>query len=105
MYYQGDFYQLPNGRGDPGFFSFIRGLAAPALGSIPVVGPLLGPVASKLAAPSAAGLATAGRLPMLRKGITTAGRALGAAALKHPVLTGAGAAGLGLAAGAGLEHH
>src|SRR5438309_10793851 len=43
-YYQGDHYRSRRGdyyRGDPGFFSFIGGIAKKALGLIPGVGPVL----------------------------------------------------------------
>jgi len=85
-YYMGDY--LPATRagrmvGDPGFFSFLGGLAKKAVGFIPGVGPA-----------ASAALSTIGG-----GGVKGAMRSVGAGALKvarrHPVLTGAGAAGLG----------
>jgi hypothetical protein len=95
-YYQGDFYR--GARGDPGFFSFLGGLAKKAVSFIPGVGPIASTaidVASKLKGSS----------------VVRAGSAIVKA---HPVLTAAGAAGaVGLAgkmmgggspAAAGLAH-
>lgn len=70
-YYQGDFYQ-----GDPGFFSFIKKAAGVAAGFMPGVGGIAGKLISKI--PGGTAIAT---------------RA-GAAIVKHPVLTAAGAAGV-----------
>src|SRR5256885_13020279 len=39
-YYQGDYYQGDYYQGDPGFFSFLGGLAKKAVGMIPGVGPI-----------------------------------------------------------------
>jgi len=39
-YYQGDYYQGDYYQGDPGFFSFLGGLAKKAVGLIPGVGPV-----------------------------------------------------------------
>lgn len=97
-YYQGDFYR--GARGDPGFFSFLGGLAKSAVGLIPGVGPGLSAALSKIgahSAPSAAGLATTGGMSMIRKGAS----AVSSAIVKHPVLSAAGAAGaLGAVSGA-----
>lgn len=80
-YYQGDFYQ-----GDPGFFSFLGGLAKKAVGFIPGVGPV---------ASSAIGAITsAAGGSMVRKGAAGMVRKAGAIVVKHPVLTGAAAAGV-----------
>jgi hypothetical protein len=100
MYYRGDYYRGDYYRGDPGFFSFLGGLAKGALGSIPVVGPALshivGGIGSRAAAPSAAGAASAIVKAVPGKIINTV--------TAHPVLTAAGGAGLaGLAAGAGAK--
>lgn len=104
-YYMGDFYsnRLRGDyyRGDPGFLSFLGGLGKAALGAIPVVGPALSTAVSSLgsgvkaALPAAAGMAAS--KPGFFKGAT---QKVGTAILKHPVLSGAGAAGiLGATAG------
>lgn len=95
-YYSGDYY-----RGDPGFLSFLGGIGKAALGLIPGVGPALSTgisLATSRAAPrvisgtvAAAGAAGAGSLA----------RRVGGTLLKHPVLTGIGAAGAGAVVGAG----
>ena len=101
MGYYGDFYRKPYGdyyRGDPGFLSFL-GKGLQAVGSfVPGVGGLLsagGAALTKLgtktvAAPAAAGVATTA-IETVKSGALKAGAALKA----HPVLTAAGAAGLG----------
>lgn len=82
-YYMGDYYQ-----GDPGFFSGIAGLVR----KIPGIGGAVGGLAQKLLGGGKA--ATAGnKLAPILKGA-------GQLALKHPVLTGAGAAGLVATGGA-----
>jgi hypothetical protein len=86
-YYQGDFY-----RGDPGFFGSLgkvfRGVASSVAGFIPAVGGIASKVLSKL--------------PVGARGaIEASGRAI----IKHPVLTGAGAAGVIGAVGAGSMIH
>jgi len=90
-YYMGDFYR--GYRGDPGFFSFLGGLAKKAVGFIPGVGPVashvLGAVTSR--APKIAAATSA----IVKRG--------GAVVSAHPVLSAAGAA--GVAAGAGLAMH
>jgi len=86
-YYMGDFYR--GYRGDPGFFSFLGGLAKKAVGFIPGVGPV---------ASGAIGAITkvASRAPaIVKRG--------GAMVAAHPVLSAAGAA--GVAAGAGMAMH
>ena len=103
-YYQGDYY-----RGDPGFLSFFGGLAKRAVGFIPGVGPALqtgieavskvkgllggGTKAAAGAASAAGGIAKAAGVSAVRT------------ALKHPVLTGAGAAGAAAGAAALIHHH
>ncbi len=79
-YYTGDYY-----RGDPGFFGFARSLLAKAAGGIPIVGG----VAEKLIgrSPSAAGAG----MSIIK---STGGRIL-SVAKAHPIITAAGAAGLG----------
>ena len=97
-YGQGDFYGRGGYyRGDPGFFSFLGGIAKKAVGLIPGVGPVVSSVlegvgkkagpqivrAAEQAAPAAAGRAMA-----VVKGATGIIK-------KHPVLSAAGAAGAG----------
>jgi hypothetical protein len=105
-YYQGDYY-----RGDPGFLSALGSIAKAAVGFIPGVGPTLSKgidaisaakaakTAARIAVPAAAGAAATGvvatGLGKLRK--------VGAIAKAHPVLTGAGAAGVGALVGAATE--
>jgi hypothetical protein len=95
-YYRGDYY-----RGDPGFFSFLGGIAKKAVGLIPGVGPIASTALEaigKHAAPAAAGAAAgAGVTAAIKSGA----KKVGGFALKHPVLTGAGAAGAGAMIGAG----
>ncbi len=93
-YYQGDFYMRQRGRamGDPGFFSFLGGLAKKAAGFIPGVGPAVSGVLEGI---------TAKAPKMLGAG----GRAAIDLAKKHPVMTAAGAAGIvGAAGGATVMH-
>jgi len=88
-YYMGDFYR--GYRGDPGFFSFLGGLAKKAVGFIPGVGPIAKTaidVVGKVAG-SRAGKATSA---IVKRG--------GAIVSAHPVLSAAGAA--GAVAGAGM---
>src|SRR2546427_8045916 len=92
-YYQGDYSGLTRaGRmaGDPGFFSFLGGLAKKAVGFIPGVGPIASTALSAI--PSGKGMKMA--------------RAAGSKAIaivrKHPGMTAAAGAGV-LAAGAGAE--
>ena len=100
MGYYGDFYRRPYGdyyRGDPGFLSFLgKGLSAVG-GFIPGVGPAIAAVGGaisklgeKKALPAAAGIASTA-IETAKSGALRAGTALKA----HPVLTAAGAAGLG----------
>lgn len=93
-YYRGDYY-----RGDPGFFSFLGGLAKKAVGFIPGVGPALSAGIDTLTAKKAS-------TAIVKATETGALKRIGAGAkqviAKHPVLTAAGAAGaIGVAAGAG----
>jgi len=101
-YYQGDFYR--GTRGDPGFFSFLGGLAKSAVGLIPGVGPGWSAILKstpKAVAPAAAGLASAGGLSMIKRGTA----AVSSAIIKHPVLSAAGAAGaMGAASGVVAGH-
>jgi hypothetical protein len=92
-YYMGDYY-----RGDPGFFSFLGGLAKKAAGFIPGVGPEVSSIAEKII-PSGS-RAAAG----MRGVASTAMKRVGSTIVKHPVLSAAGAAGaLGALGGAGAE--
>jgi hypothetical protein len=91
-YYKGDFYGRGGYyRGDPGFFSFLGGLAKGAVGLIPGVGPAL---AGGLEALTARKAGTA--IVKASEG-TLATRAAGkmtSIITKHPVLSAAGGAGL-----------
>lgn len=85
-YYQGDFYR--GARGDPGFWSYLGGIAKTAVGMIPGVGPVASAVLSKVSKP-----------------VTAIMKAGGQAIIKHPVLSAAGAAGaLGVGVGAAGSH-
>lgn len=103
-YYMGDYY-----RGDPGFWSVLGGIAKKAVGFIPGVGPAISAGLDAIvpaAKPAAAGAAVSMVKPGFFKGAT---QTLGRGILKHPVLTGAGAAGLvgaaGAVAGAAAQKH
>jgi hypothetical protein len=83
-YYQGDYgwrgsrmRGMP--RGDPGFFSFLGNAAKSLLGFVPGVGPIASKVLS--------GVSRA--LPIGEQVVKSAGRAI----IKHPVISGAAAAG------------
>jgi hypothetical protein len=100
-YYRGDYY-----RGDPGFFSFLGGLAKTAVGFIPGVGPIASKaidVASSALTKraTAAPIATLGEI---KSGIRPVLSKAGAVIRKHPVLSAAGAAGT-IGAAAGVAHH
>jgi hypothetical protein len=91
-YYQGDYY-----RGDPGFFSFLGGLAKKAVGFIPGVGP----IASAALSTIPTGGSKIAKMGSVARTITAgAGKMIA----KHPVLSAAGAAGavgmMGAGAGA-----
>ena len=103
-YYMGDYY-----RGDPGFWSILGGIAKKAVGFIPGVGPAISAGLDALvpaAKPAAAGVAVSVAKPGFFKGAT---QTITRGVLKHPVLSGAGAAGLvgvaGAAAGAMAQKH
>lgn len=93
-YYMGDFYAR-GGRsrymGDPGFFSFLGGLAKSAVGLIPGVGPVASKILSVI--PSGARQAASN---IVKRGVETA--------TAHPVLTAAGAASAVGAAAAAIHH-
>lgn len=97
-YYMGDFYAR-GGRarfmGDPGFFSFLGGLAKKAVGFIPGVGPAISTaidVASSI-----------GKRPVIQKA-TQIVKAGAKVASEHPVLSAAGAASA-VGAAAAMVHH
>lgn len=100
-WYRGDYY-----RGDPGFFSFLGGLAKTAVGFIPGVGPALSAGLSTLGAKKPGFFSGASAAPRLPGGGAAAPtstlmrlkQGVKAGVLKHPVLTGVGAAGLAGAA-------
>ncbi len=103
-YYQGDYYRGAMRRGDPGFLSFLGNAAKAIGGFIPGVGPLItagGELLSKVGTKAATTAITKpGFFEGATKVVGRAGSSLKSTALKHPVLTGAGAAGLaGVAAG------
>src|SRR5260370_22374516 len=82
----GDFYMRQRGRmqGDPGFFSFLGGLAKKAAGFIPGAGPAVSGVLE--------GITSHGgerQVSLMRRG----GRAAIHIPKKHPVMTAGGAAG------------
>lgn len=91
-YYQGDMGGRMY-RGDPGFFSFLGGLAKSVVGMLPG-GSALSKITSIVKRPASSGVMSAGREIIAKGGRTIA---------KHPVLSAAGAAGA-LAAG-GLGAH
>src|SRR5260370_15737418 len=62
-------------RGDPGFWSIIKGAASTAVGMIPGVGG----IGSKI-------------ISAIPSGVRRGGMAVGSAIIKHPVLSGAGGA-------------
>lgn len=100
-YYRGD-YRPGYYRGDPGFFSFLGGLAKSAVGLIPGVGPLASKALGMIhATPKPMASAAAAGMSIVRH----TGATVGAAIMKHPVLSAAGAAAAtGAAAGAAMMH-
>jgi len=101
-YYQGDFYRGDFYRGDPGFFSFLGGLAKGAAGLASGFIPGAGSIVPKLLGSGGGAIAKSGIGTMARAGLgKMAASKLGRAVIKHPVLSAAGAAGaVGLGAGA-----
>src|SRR5437870_11280558 len=79
-YYRGDFYS-----GDPGFFSFLGGLAKKAVGFIPGVGPAISEGLSMIPKGGARSIVKEGAAGLIQRGKGIV--------LKHPVLSAAGAAG------------
>ncbi len=99
-YYRGDYYRGDYYRGDPGFLSFLGGVAKTVGGFIPGVGPIVsaaGEALSKVGAAKSVSTAIVKAAPVSRA--TGLLGKLKGGVLKHPVLTGAGAAGI---AGAGI---
>ena len=93
-YYMGDFYR--GYRGDPGFFSFLGGLAKKAVGFIPGVGPALSAGISAVGSlKKGSAMVKAVAAPMVTRGV--------GAVMRHPVLSAAGAAGAVMTA-AGAAH-
>jgi len=91
-YYMGDFYR--GYRGDPGFFSFLGGLAKKAVGFIPGVGPAV-----------SAGLgAITTRAPKIAQATSQIVKRGTAVIAAHPVLSAAGAAGAAGTLGAVAMH-
>lgn len=98
-YYQGDFYPGRRGdfyRGDPGFFSFLGGLAKRAVGFIPGVGPIasaaIGAAGAIIPRPKPGIIQTAAATGgALVKGTATA---VARTVMKHPVLSAAAGAGV-----------
>lgn len=105
-YYMGDYYGSRNRRGtirgDPGFFSFLGGLAKSAAGFIPGVGPIIQKGLELI--PSHAAGAPGGLIPKAIEAGRGAIKVAGGIIKKHPVLTAAGGAGA-IAAGGALVHH
>lgn len=114
-YYMGDYYRRAGYgvRGDPGFLSVLKTIGSTVAGFIPGVGPIAQKVISSIPTPVSHAAAGAASVALTKPGFYSgASKVIGAAkgvALKHPVLTGAGAAGLvaaaGGAAGAAIEKH
>ena len=109
-YLMGDYYRGDYFRGDPGFWGSLLGIGKAALGFVPGVGPALSAGVGALTTKGFySGAKAAPRLPGGALAAPTSMRSrIGSAILKHPVLTGAGAAGLAggaLAAEAGLARH
>jgi len=92
-YYMGDFYR--GYRGDPGFFSFLGGLAKKAVGFIPGVGPAISAGISAVSGLSKSSSIIQRAAPIVAR--------VGTAVAKHPVLSAAGAAGAAVTA-AGAAH-
>lgn len=101
-YYRGDYYMR---RGDPGFLSFLGGAMKAVGGFIPGVGGIVSGIGEKLAEKGAPKASTAivksGTAAALSSAAISAGKKMVGTALKHPVLTGIGAAGIGGAVAGG----
>lgn len=101
-YYQGDFYRGDYYRGDPGFWSIVKGMAGSAAGMIPGVGGIIGKVTGaigggRIKLPGPIGMRVPG---VPGSGVLSRVKQVG---LKHPVLTGAAAAGAVGIVGAGMH--
>src|SRR5205807_6438904 len=93
-YYMGDFYR--GYRGDPGFFSFLGGLAKKAVGFIPGVGPAISAGIGAIGSlKKGSAMVKAVAAPLVTRGVGAISR--------HPVLSAAGAAGA-VMTGAGAMH-
>lgn len=87
-YYMGDFYRGGRQMGDPGFFSFLGGLAKKAAGFIPGVGPIASTALSHI--PTGGGSKLAKMTSLAKSGVRTIAR--------HPGMTAAaGGAAAGVA--------
>ena len=100
-YYRGDYYRGDYYRGDPGFLSFLGGAMKAVGGFIPGVGGIVSGIGSMIeskAAPKAiSAIEKVGAPGIVKSGLKKVGTII----QKHPVLTGAGAAGVaGVALGA-----
>ncbi len=102
-YLQGDYYSRPMRgmmRGDPGFFSFLGGIAKSALGGVTnmLTGGLSGVAESALAGPTSAAVGWAAPAMTMKKLSTKMAARAAAVARAHPgsvAAAGAAAAGLG----------
>lgn len=100
-YYMGDFSYPGNfRRGDPGFFSFLgraaKAIGGAAAGIMPGGGPVFGAI-SRVVGGGAKGKIAEGAGAIIKRGV--------GAIQRHPVISGAGAAGVIGAGGAILGHH
>jgi hypothetical protein len=99
-YYRGDYYKGDYYRGDPGFWSVLGGIAKSAVGFIPGVGPALSKGIEAVSSVAGAGRASTAIVKREAGPAATLISRMKGGVLKHPVLTGAGAAGIaGAAAG------
>jgi len=99
-YYRGDYYRGDYYRGDPGFLSFLGGAAKAIGGFIPGVGPLISAGREALSKIGASKAIVKAAPTAVNRAVGVLGK-LKTGVLKHPVLTGAGAAGVvGATAGA-----
>jgi len=111
-YYMGDYYQGDYYQGDPGFFSFLGGIAKKAIGLIPGVGPIAKGAIDLMSGGGGSMVKVAAKVPTLARGgavMQKVGPIV--TALKKPsrltrlgaatAITGAGAA--GVLAGRGMR--
>ncbi len=99
-YYQGDYYG--GTRGDPGFGSFFRRVASAAAGFIPGVGGFISKGIDALGRRGGSQIVRA--FPGVGS-IERVGQSAGRVIMKHPILTGAGAAGVIGLGSAAIGHH